>query len=375
MLFLLSLLACPGPTEDDSAGSEWQWDLPSGFPEPHVPSDNPMSAAKAELGRYLFYDVRLSGNETQSCGTCHLQERAFTDGLAHAEGSTGEIHRRSAMALGNVAYYSTLTWGSDVVRTLEDQALLPMFGEHPVELGLAGREAELLDRLASDPDYVARFAAAFPGEADPIQLKQVTAALACFERTLVTANSPYDRYTYQDDRTALSDAALRGMGLFQSENLECFHCHGGFAFADSVRTATSTFEEMYFHNTGLYNVDGQGAYPASDQGLIELTQVPEDMGRFRAPSLRNIALTAPYMHDGSAADLDAVLDHYAAGGRTIESGENAGDGSTNPYQSEFVQGFTLTEQDRADLKAFLESLTDPDFVEDPRFADPFGTAP
>jgi len=366
------LLACPGPEDDTGAAATYAWDLPAGFPEPYVPPEYPMSAEKVELGRYLFYDERLSGNETQACASCHKQELAFTDGLAGAEGSTGEIHRRGSMALGNIAYASTLTWASNAVRVLEHQALLPIFGETPVELGMAGREDELLERFRSDPAMLARFEAAFPDREDPVDLDTLTQGIASFQRSLLTGDSPYDRWTYRDDPQALSDSALRGMSLYLSEDMECFHCHGGFAFADSVRTATTTFDEMFFHNTGLYNVDGAGAYPERDQGLYELTLEPADMGRFRAPSLRNIAVTAPYMHDGSIATLDEVLDHYAAGGRTIAEGENAGVGADNPYKSEFVRGFQLDDQSRADLKAFLESLTDEGFLTDPRFSDPEG---
>lgn len=369
-MLLITLLAC-GTDKTDSTQDSWEWNLPEGFPEPAVPDDNPMSAEKVELGRYLFYDVRLSGNETQSCGSCHKQELAFTDGLAHAEGSTGDIHRRSSMGLSNIGYASGLTWASLSVRTLEDQALLPLFGEDPVELGMAGQEETLMARLADDPDYPAMFAAAFPEESEPINLDTMLKAIGAFERTLITGDSPYDQFWYQGDTTALSDAARRGMALFNSEDLECFHCHSGFSFTDSVKSTTTTFDELFFHNTGLYNIDGAGAYPEIDRGIYDLTLVATDMGRFRAPTLRNIAVTAPYMHDGSIATLAEVIDHYAAGGRTITEGEYAGVGSENPYKSEFITGFELTEDQKADLIAFLESLTDEAFLTNPAFSDPF----
>ncbi|MBM4364440.1 MAG: di-heme enzyme, partial [Deltaproteobacteria bacterium] len=152
---------------------------------------------------------------------------------------------------------------------------------------------------------------------------------------------------------------------------ECSHCHGGFAFTDSVTFTTLAFDEMPFHNTGLYNLGGDGTYPPDNHGLLGFTDVASDMGRFKAPTLRNIAVTAPYMHDGSIATLDGVLDHYAAGGRTISSGEHAGVGSRNPYKDPLVAGFTLTAERRADLVAFLEALTDEEFLTDPRLADPW----
>ncbi len=351
----------------------WHWQLPPGFPEPRVPADNPMSAAKVELGRHLFYDTALSQNRTQACATCHQQSHAFTDGRPHAVGSTGEAHSRNSMSLTNVAYAARLTWASNLVDRLEDQALLPMFGDAPIELGLPD-EQTLVDRLKADPRYAPLFAAAFADAAAPISLRNVTRAIAAFERTLISGNSAYDRYS-RGDTAALSEAAKRGMTLFFSERLECFHCHGGFNFADSVDHAKLPEPERAFHNTGLYNVDGKGAYPASDRGLYKVTANPADMGRFKAPSLRNVAVTAPYMHDGSIATLAEVIDHYAAGGRTIDSGPNAGIGGDSPLKDRFLVGFILTPAERADLIAFLESLTDEGFLTDPRFADPAPPSP
>ena len=169
----------------------------------------------------------------------------------------------------------------------------------------------------------------------------------------------------------MSEAAIRGLGSFFSERFECHHCHGGFNFTQSTNHESSAILEDPFHNTGLYNVGGENAYPAVDQGLFQLTGKPEDRGRFRAPTLRNVALTAPYMHDGSIPDLEAVLDFYAAGGRNIEKGEFAGDGRANVHKSQFVKGIDMTAEERADLLAFLDSLTDPDFLDRPGLQDPF----
>ncbi|MBL8739725.1 MAG: di-heme enzyme, partial [Myxococcales bacterium] len=207
--------------------------------------------------------------------------------------------------------------------------------------------------------------------AQPISIASVTRALSSFERTLLSGGSPFDRFTYGGDASALSDSAKRGLDLFNSERLECFHCHVGFNFQDSVTFEGQAFPQLKFHNTGLYNIDGAGAYPPGGEGLYAMTGVPEDMGRFRVPTLRNIAVTAPYMHDGSAATLDDVIDHYAAAGRTIESGPYAGIGSDNPYKSNFIIGFELTPSERADLHAFFESLTDEGFLTNPAYADPW----
>lgn len=373
-LVFLAQAAC-GEDKGDSEtpapqDNGYTWVLPAGFPRPKVPADNPMSEAKVELGRRLFYDKRLSGNETYSCGSCHEQKRAFTDGRGTALGSTNEAHPRGSMSLANVGYAASLTWANPLVTALEKQALVPMFGETPVELGLAGREDEMLGRLKAEPLYQELFPRAFPEKQEPIDLDAVTKAIAAFERTMISGNSPYDRYL-AGETAALSESAIRGKALFFSEQLECFHCHGGFSMADSVTHEGKAIDELTFHNTGLYNIDGKGGYPAPNRGVLEITNNPADMGRFKAPTLRNIAVTAPYMHDGSIATLSEAIDHYAAGGRTVASGPLAGDGSKNPYKSEFLTGFLLSDQEKLDLIAFLESLTDQDFLTRPELADPW----
>jgi cytochrome c peroxidase len=353
------------------APATWSWDLPLGFPEPVVPSDNPMSAAKVALGRHLFYDKMLSENKTQSCADCHRQALAFTDGRAQAMGSTGELHPRSSMSLANVAYAASLTWASPVLLELETQASVPLFGVSPVELGMNGREDELMARLAEDTLYEGLFTDAFPDEPEPVTLANVVRALASFERTLISVKSPFDRYQYSGDPDAVSAAARRGFALFNSHRFECFHCHVGFNLQDATRYEGKAFVELRFHNTGLYNIDGMGAYPAPNTGLHATTGKPGDMGKFRVPTLRNIAVTAPYMHDGSIATLSEVLDHYGAGGRTIAGGPHAGDGSKSPYKSSLVPGFDFTTEERSDLLEFLESLTDEEFLSDQRLGDPW----
>jgi cytochrome c peroxidase len=353
------------------AVNKYVWDLPPGFPRPRVPADNPMTAEKVALGRHLFYDVRMSVTGTMACATCHKQSLSFTDGVAQSVGATKEIHPRSSMSLANIAYAPVLTWANPTQRKLETQALVPMFGEDPVEMGLSGQEKQLLARLAAVPQYKELFPAAFPGEKNPYTLLNITRAVAAFQRTLLSGDAPYDRYRTGQDPDAISESAKRGEALFFDERTECFHCHGGFNFTETVDHVGKGFLEIEFHNTGLYNLGTDGAYPAPNTGVHAVSQDPEDMGRFKAPSLRNIALTAPYMHDGSIATLDEVIAHYEAGGRTIAQGDRKGVGASNPRKSSFVKGFTLTPQERADLKAFLESLTDRGFVTNPRFGNPW----
>ena len=350
----------------------WYGYLPIGFPTPQVPEDNPMTPEKIELGKHLFYDLRLSANETQSCASCHQPEIAFADREPRPQGSTGDELPRHSMALVNVAYNSAYTWSNPALNTLERQIVVPLLAETPIELGVTGHEDEVLSRLREDPIYIRLFTDAFPQRYEPFTLELVVDALACFVRSLVSGNSAFDQFTYQGQAT-LSPEALRGMELFFSERLECHHCHGGFNFSFSTTHQNSGFSELTYHNTGLYNLDGAGAYPAKSSGLFEVTGAPEDMGKFRAPTLRNVAVTSPYMHDGSVATLEEVIRIYEAGGRVIEDGDLAGDGRLNPYKSQFVGGFTLTDTERADLITFLESLTDPDFLSDSRFSDPWST--
>ena len=249
------------------AGAEThQWELPKGFPKPRVPVDNPMSEVKARLGRYLFYDNRLSVNGTQSCATCHRQELAFTDGCAVSTGATGQSHTRSAMSLVNVAYSAVLTWNDPNLLSLETQALIPLFSEHPVELGLRGRAAAVLRHLRSDPVYQGLFPKAFPEAKDPFTVTNATKALAAFERTIISARSPYDLYHFSGNRNAISDSAKRGEVLFFTDAEAgpipgayslgggCFRCHGGFAFSDATVSEAKANRLVPFHNTGLYNL-------------------------------------------------------------------------------------------------------------------------
>jgi cytochrome c peroxidase len=194
----------------------YRWELPKGFPRPRVPADNPMTTAKVRLGRVLFYDQRMSVNGTESCGTCHQQELAFTDGKPQGVGATGQLHPRGAMSLVNIAYSGVLTWSNPNEHSLEHQALTPMFGDHPVELGLTGNGDAYLQVLRSDSGYREMFPAAFPSESDPFTIANVTKAIASFERTIISAGSPYDRYHYGGDDQAISDPAKRGEVLFFS---------------------------------------------------------------------------------------------------------------------------------------------------------------
>jgi len=288
LLFLIFALA--------TAQTPYSWDLPAGFPKPRVPADNPMTAAKVELGRYLFYDARMSGNGTQSCASCHIQSLAFTDGKPRSAGSKGELHPRGSMSLVNVAYASTFTWIDQGIHSLEEQARVPMFGEHPIELGMDPAGDSFLAIVRADARYQKLFGA------DPITLDNIIKAIACFERSIISARTPYDRYHYDRDDSAISSQAKHGEVLFFSTGFSCFRCHSGSNF----------------------------------------TGKPDEQGGFKAPTLRNITVTAPYMHNGSVATLEEAVTHHNS----------------------------MTVQERADIVEFLRTLTDEELLKDPRFSRP-----
>ena len=372
-----SAVSCDSDDPGSEDGHEAQYRAILGIPDylevPAIPEFNPPTPEKIELGRRLFYDKRLSGNQTQSCSSCHEQRFAFADGKTTPTGSTGQVLRRNSPGLANAVYHSTLTWANNGLLQLEDQLQVPIRGDNPVELGVSdGNVGEVLARFDGDPVYAQLLRDSFPGSPSGATIEKIVFALATFCRTLVSANSPYDRFQ-RGEREALTEQQRRGFALFNGERLECFHCHSGVNLTSSYRDFHTTPGDVRypFFNTGLYNVDGEGSYPLHNQGLYEVTLNLGDRGRFRPQSLRNVALTAPYMHDGSIATLADVVRHYAAGGRLIESGPFAGDGRVSPLKSGLVRGFAITDQELADVVAFLESLTDTDFVENPAFADPF----
>lgn len=361
-----------GPTA--TAGA-WAWDLPPGFPEPYVPADNAMTEVKFQLGRHLFFDKRLSGNGSMSCGSCHLQRLAFTDGRALATGSTGDQTARSSMSIANVAYYPTLTWDNPSQHSLEIQAVVPMFVENlAVELGINDEnKAAVIARFKGDADYRQRFAQAFPDDTDPINFMNIIKAISTFERGVMSGNSKFDQA--QAGKATLTAQEEKGRALFFSEQAQCSTCHSGFNFSDQTMHAKSDKVPTPFHNTGLYNVDGKGAYPDDNPGLLGVMPQPaSNAGKFRTVSLRNIALTAPYMHDGSIATLEDVLNFYAGHGRNVTSGRYQGDGRSNPFKDPRIDKITLNAKEKAAIIAFLKTLTDESFITNPRYADPFDGA-
>ena len=362
-LFILSL---------SNLNTGYNWDLPATFPIPKVPANNPMSNAKVELGKFLFYDKGLSQNETQSCGSCHLQEFAFTDRKPFGIGSSGDIHPRNSQNLANVAYNNRLTWANDKMTLLEIQARVPMFGENPIELGLTNED--YLDRLRTNSKYKELFANAFGGGVENITEQNVRFALASFQRSLLSGKSKVDKYLNYGNNSALSASELRGLSIYNGEVAECFHCHGGFNYTSSINHSGTVFEEVSYMSNGILSDAEYNSLPDNKKGLYEVTSLSTDIGKFKPPSLRNIALTYPYMHDGSftcttanLTDIDGcstealgkVIDHYMTGGKAHSNKDGQ------------ILAFNLSPQEKLDLINFLKALTDDEFISNPKISDPF----
>lgn len=374
VLFALVIVGCGSSTtitESESTSTGFEWDLPNGVFAPRVPTDNPMTHEKVALGRHLFYDIQLSANQKQSCSSCHLQKFAFSDHNNVGIGSTGEHSLRNPNSLTNTAYYTSYSWANPALGTLERFIIMPITGDSPIELGIVEeKQIEVLSRFENNETYRVMFQKAFPEVANPFTLEYIVKALATFNRTLNSFNSPYDKYL-RGDKTALNDSQKRGMDLFMNEKGECFHCHDGIRFSDSTADEKSFHVVQFFHNIGLYNVNGTSSYPEGNQGLYEITLNNIDKGAFKTPTLRNVELTSPYMHDGSMATLREVIELHSNGGRNIIDGNNSGNGITNIYKSDFITPKNFTEQEKDDLENFLKSLTDTDFITNPKISNPF----
>lgn len=294
----------------------WHWTLPAGISAPPIPADNPITAAKVELGRRLFYDADLSANGTMSCATCHEQKHAFADSNRAHPGVSDEPGRRNVPGLANVAWFTPLMLADPANTTLETQAASPVFGTRPVEMGMAGREAEIGVRLGRDSCYQTMFMRAFPETGGRIDFANVARALASFERTLVSHGSAWDRQQLGQDAKA-------GSTLFARD---CAACHSG-----------PNFTDLTMHRL-------EAADPAlADQGLFEKTGLDADRGKFRTPSLRNVTLTGPWWHDGSSRSLEYAITRH---------------------------GLTYEPAEVNHLIAFLESLSDPEFIKRKSLAMP-----
>jgi len=303
---------------------------PLGLPPIPIPPDNPPTEETIALGRRLYYDPGLSADGTVSCATCHAPDLSFRDGKALSNGVAGQLGSRRAPTVVNAAY-NTLQFWDGRAPSLEKQAEGPL--TNPVEM--ANTLEGVVNYVQSDPKYRALFARAWGTKEITIDL--VTRSIGSFERTVVIGNSPFDRFYYRGDKKALSPAAQRGLKLFLNQKKgNCSVCH-------VIGKRYALFTDNKFHNVGV-GADTSGNF--EDVGRYVQTKSASDMGAFKTPTLRNIAKTAPYMHDGSLATLKDVVDHYVGGG------------TSNPHLDKEIHALAfLTFNERADLKAFLESLT------------------
>jgi cytochrome c peroxidase len=370
VLLVLLVAACKDLNERSSTGS-FPGLIPPGIKDSiYLSTENSFSKEKASLGRYFFYDRRISLNQTKSCSSCHDQKFSFTDGYRRSIGALGDNHQHNAVALINIVFNKYLTLADSSLHFPEQQVNNPMFHDQPVELGWKGNEAVILTRLKKDSFYSLQMKSIYPSEKDPFSVKNIQSCLASFVKTILSFDSPYDRYKHGHNPAALSTAEKNGMNLFFSAKLGCGNCHGGINFSRPV-ISDGFGKTGYYQNTGLYNIDEAGAYPAYDQGLIQITKNPVDMGKYRIPTLRNLAFTAPYFHDGTAANLEEVLAVYENGGRNNLTGLYAGDGRKNPFKNPLINGFRLTSQEKKDLISFLLSLSDSSVCTNPLYANPF----
>ncbi len=302
---------------------------PLGLPPVPVPKDNPETAESIALGHRLFYERKLSADTTLSCASCHNPRIGFTDGQRHSTGVGGKIGVRNAPTVVNTAYVPIQFWDGRAP-SLEEQAGGPM--ANSIEMNQTHEVT--VSKLQADASYRADFVKAFgPG---PVTIGRVKNALAAFERTLVSGNSPFDRYRYGGEKTELSPSAIRGLALFRDEKKgNCAACH-------TIGEKFALFTDGKFHNIGI-GVNEEGNL--TDLGRFGETKGDVDKGAFKTPTLRNIAKSAPYMHDGSLKTLQDVVEFYAGGG------------NSNPYLDKKIKSIQLSAQDRTDLVAFLQSLT------------------
>ncbi len=344
-------------------GPFWAGEVPLGLPPIPIPADNPQSPEKIALGKRLFEDKRFSGDGTISCATCHDPTKAFTDGEPTADGINNLRGTRNSPTVINAAYYEAQFWDGRR-SSLEEQAKDPFL--NPIEHGLTSHE-QILETIRRDGSYPAQFRSVFGIEPRNITIDHVVKAIASFERTIISGDSPFDRYLYGDDKTAMSESAIRGLEIYRTKG-RCQDCH-------TIGQTNATFTDNKFHNLGVgfkriearvmqiasafrkakqegRDIDRSvlGDKEISELGRFVITLRPSDIGQFKTPTLRNVAVTAPYMHDGSLQTLEEVVELYNKGGEK------------NPFLDSGIRPLNLTDQEKADLVAFMKSLTSPQFA-------------
>ena len=364
-IYAVLVLACASFVSMTAA-----WAQPLGLPPVPIPADNPQSPEKIQLGDKLFNDKRFSSTGEVSCATCHDPKKAFTDSpLVTSEGINKLTGTRNAPTVINAAYYKLFFWDGRSI-DMEDQAQHPII--NPVEMGLANHEP-VLKIVRTDPEYVAAFRKAFDKEPAQVTMKEVQQAIASFERTIVSGDSPFDRWHFGGDARAVSEQAKRGFDVFLNKG-RCVSCH-------VIEENQALFTDNRFHNIGVGINRIQGAVgqlapaflkakasgadvdktvlanpKASELGRFAVTETLDEIGAFKTSTLRNVSVTAPFMHDGSLKTLRDVVEHYDNGGITRKTDP------VNDFLSGGIRPLNLTEEEITDLVAFLETLTSPQFA-------------
>ncbi len=344
ILFLITLCFCNQLSANDLLG----------LPPVPVPDDNPQTTEKIELGQLLFNDQRLSGDGTINCASCHQPDKAFTDGLPVARGIRKQEGTRNSPTVVNSAFYSSF-FHDGRAGSLEEQALGPFL--NPIEHGLEN-DSKIIDLVKQDASYVEKFKQAFGISKAGIQIGHIAKAIASYERTIINGNSLFDQYFYARNRSVLSESTARGSRIFRRKG-NCSNCH-------EMNWKNALFTDHNFYNIGVgfgkiepvldkvLSKLRKGVHPdelnltdaqKSELGRFSVTKVIADIGKFKTPGLRNIALTGPYMHDGSLETLEEVIEYYDKGG------------DDNRFKDSAIFPLKLTEQEKKDLVAFLRSLT------------------
>jgi len=328
----------------------YAWEDPLFFQQMVIPGDNPLTVEGIKLGRMLFYDVRLSGDDTQACADCHLQENAFGDPNQFSTGIDGIEGNRQGMTLENLGYQFDYFWDSRS-ETLEEQIIQPVI--NPIEMN--AQWSDVMEKIKDDVDYMDLFKIIY--STSDIDSTHVAKVMAQFLRTVVSSESKYDKW--RKGEYFFTPEEAHGFDLFQKEGgdpelgqggewgADCFHCHP---------LAGMQFSDYLLHNNGLDSV-------FTDLGRGEVTGDPNDFGRFKTPSLRNVEVSAPYMHDGRFETLAEVVEHYNSGGHASPT--------IDPFMKYTQGGLQLSEQDKLDLIAFLKTMTDISFLTDTSYSSPF----
>jgi cytochrome c peroxidase len=325
--------------------------------------DNP----KADLGHLLFFERNISFNHTKSCASCHSPEMAFTDGYRRSIAANGENAIHNAPSILNLSFNSFYDWDNNSITNLAKQIKRPLYNQHPKELGFNEDTIALFYFFEQNKIYHDLFQKAFPKDTKPINCLNVESCLVEYVKNLKASSAKYDRYV-GGEKSIFSNSEKRGMDLFFSSQLQCGKCHVPPLFTQNNLSKNA---DTVYANIGLYNIENKNRYPIADPGLSRITKQEKDDGKFKIPSLRNVLLTAPYMHDGSVASIQEVIDLYAAGGRIIEEGVLKGDGRFNENKHPFIKGFSISAEEKNDLIQFLSTLTDTSYLGNPYFLNPF----